>query len=61
MPQEQINETSEAIRLTPSAYGLQPFYVIVAENKELIQKNHDESCPQIVILQCSHLLIFFNL
>lgn len=58
IPQEQISEILEAIRLAPSAYGLQPFNVIVTENKELIQKIHDESCPQIVVLQCSHLLIF---
>lgn len=48
----------EAIRLTPTAYGLQPFKVIVTENKDLLGEIFDKSCPQIVIKQCSHLLIF---
>ena len=48
----------EAIRLTPTAYGLQPFKVVVTQKKELLDEVFEKSCPQIVIKQCSHLLIF---
>lgn len=58
VPQEQIDEILEAIQLAPTAYGLEPYKVIVTDNKELIQKIFEESCPQAVIQQCSHLLIF---
>ena len=56
--QDDLNAILEAVRLTPTAYGLQPFKVIVTENKELLHKIHKQVCPQIVIEQCSHLLIF---
>lgn len=48
----------ETIRLTPTAYGLQPFKVVVTQKKELLDEVFEKSCPQIVIKQCSHLLIF---
>jgi nitroreductase len=48
----------EAIRLTPTAYGLQPFKVVVVTNEDLIDKIYRNSCPQVVIKQCSHLLLF---
>lgn len=48
----------EAIRLTPTAYGLQPFKVVVTRNEDLIGEIYRKSCPQIVIRQCSHLLVF---
>lgn len=58
IPQEQINEILEAVRLAPTAYGLQPYNVIITENETLLQKIYEESCPQLIIPQCSHLLIF---
>ena len=58
VPQDQINEILEAIHLSPTAYGLEPYKVIVTDNKELIQKIFETACPQIVVQQCSHLLIF---
>lgn len=48
----------EAIRLTPTAYGLQPFKVVVVTNEDLIDKIYRNSCPQVVIKQCSYLLLF---
>ncbi|MHB9054808.1 MAG: NAD(P)H-dependent oxidoreductase [Paludibacteraceae bacterium] len=56
--EENLNIILEAIRLAPTAYGLQPFRVVVTENKELIKEIFEKSCPQIVVQQCSHLLIF---
>lgn len=63
MTGEKISEKAietilEAIRLTPSSYGLQPYRVIVTENRELITQIYEQSCPQVVLQQCSHLLIF---
>ena len=58
IPESDLNNILEAIRLTPTAYGLQPFKVIVTENKDLLNEIFEKSCPQIVINQCSHLLIF---
>lgn len=58
VPQNQIDEILEAIHLAPTAYGLEPYKVIVTENKELIQEIFEKACPQIVVEQCSHLLIF---
>ena len=56
--EEDLNIILEAIRLTPTAYGLQPFKVIVTEDKALLNEIFEKSCPQIVVQQCSHLLIF---
>lgn len=58
IPEKELESILEAIHLTPSAYGLQPYGVIVTENRELIEQIYEKSCPQIVLLQCSHLLIF---
>ena len=56
--EKELETILEAIRLTPFAYGLQPYKVIVTENKELLHEIYEKSCPQIVVQQCSHLLIF---
>lgn len=56
--EKELETILEAIRLAPSAYGLQPYKVIVTENKELLHEIFEKSCPQIVVQQCSHLLIF---
>jgi nitroreductase len=55
---KELDTLLEAIRLAPSAYGLQPYRVIVTENRELLQQIFEQSCPQVVLQQCSHLLIF---
>lgn len=58
IPGKELNTLLEAIRLAPSAYGLQPYKVIVTENRDLIEQIYAQSCPQVVLQQCSHLLIF---
>jgi len=58
LPEKELQSILEAIRLAPSAYGLQPYRVIVTENRELIEQIYEQSCPQVVLQQCSHLLIF---
>ena len=58
IPEKELESILEAIRLAPSAYGLQPYRVIVTENRELITQIFEQACPQVVLQQCSHLLIF---
>lgn len=58
IPPNQMDEIIEAIHLAPTAYGLEPYKIIVTDNKELIQQIFEISCPQPVVQQCSHLLIF---
>ncbi len=58
---EDLDTILEAIRLSPSAYGLQPYKIIVTENKELINTIFEKACPQSVVQQCSHLIIFKTL
>ncbi|PWN69435.1 NAD(P)H-dependent oxidoreductase [Chryseobacterium phosphatilyticum] len=55
---EKINQILEAIRMTPSSSGLQPFKVLVITNQELKEKLHPVAFEQQQILQASHLLVF---
>lgn len=55
---EKIDQILEAIRLSPSSSGLQPFKVLVITNQELKKKLHPVSWEQNQVLQASHLLVF---
>ncbi len=59
--QKDIDTILEAINLSPSAYGLQPYKVIIIENRELLNTIFETACPQPVVQQCSHLIIFKTL
>lgn len=56
--QEKIDNIIEAISLSPTSSGLQPFEVIVITNQELKDKIRPISWNQSVISDCSHLLVF---
>ena len=56
--QEKIDNILEAISLSPTSSGLQPFEVIVITNQELKDKIRPISWNQSVISDCSHLLVF---
>ena len=58
IPDAVLEQILESIRLAPTSYGLQPFGVTVVENKDLINEIYEKACPQVVLLQCSQLLIF---
>ncbi len=58
VPAETLNQILESIRMAPTSYGLQPFGITVIEDKELIETIYEKACPQIVIKQCSELLVF---
>lgn len=48
----------ESIRLTPSSYGLQPFQVLIIENKEIREKLKEASFGQGSVADASHLFVF---
>jgi nitroreductase / dihydropteridine reductase len=58
VPQEQVNRILEAIRLSASSMGLQPYTIFVIENDELKKKIQPAAYNQPQITECSHLLVF---
>ena len=57
---EDLNTLKEAIRLSSSSYGLQPYKVIIVENPELRAKIQPSAWGQSQIVEASHLIIFAN-
>ncbi|MBC7846420.1 MAG: NAD(P)H-dependent oxidoreductase [Flavobacterium sp.] len=57
---EDVNTLKEAIRLSSSSYGLQPYKVIIVENPELRAKIQPAAWGQSQIVEASHLIIFAN-
>ncbi len=58
VPQEKLERILEAVRLTPTSSGLQPFEVIVITDKELLEKIKGIAHGQGQVADCSHLLVF---
>jgi nitroreductase / dihydropteridine reductase len=58
LPQETVERVLEAIRLSPSSLGLQPYTVYVIENPELRKKIRTVANNQPQIVESSHLLVF---
>lgn len=58
VPKEKLNTILEAIKLSPSSAGLQPYKVIVISDKATKEKIHQIASPQPQILESSHLLVF---
>ena len=58
VPQETVEEILEAVRLTASSSGLQPYELIVITNSELREKIKAVANNQTQITDCSHLVIF---
>jgi nitroreductase len=57
---EDLDILKEAIRLSSSSYGLQPYKVIIVENTELRAKIQPAAWGQSQIVEASHLIIFAN-
>jgi nitroreductase len=57
---EDLNTLKEAIRLSSSSYGLQPYKVIIVENPELRANIQPAAWGQSQIVEASHLIIFAN-
>ena len=58
VPQDKVDRILEAIRLTASSSGLQPYEVIVVTNPELRAKIVPHAWNQAQITDGSHLLVF---
>lgn len=55
---EKVDLILEAIRLTASSCGLQPYEVFVITNKDIRHKIREAAHNQSQITDCSHLLVF---
>ena len=58
VPQEKLNRILEAIRLSASSMGFQPYQVIVVQDPDLRKKIQAVANNQPQIVEASHLLIF---
>ena len=57
---EDLEILKEAIRLSSSSYGLQPYKVLIVENPELRAKIQPAAWGQSQIVEASHLIVFAN-
>jgi len=58
VPQEKVERILEAIRLTATSSGLQPYEVIVVTNPTLREQIKEHAWNQAQVTDCSHLLVF---
>jgi nitroreductase len=56
--QEKMDNIIEAISLSPTSSGLQPFEVFVIKNQDVKEQIKPIAWNQSVITDCSHLLVF---
>lgn len=56
--QEDIDTIIEAISLSPTSSGLQPFEVFVVTNQEVKEQIRPVSWNQSMVTDCSHLFVF---
>jgi nitroreductase len=57
---QDLNTLKEAIRLSSSSYGLQPYKIIIVENPELRAQILPVAWGQKQIVDASHLIVFAN-
>ena len=57
---EDLNTLKEAIRLSSSSYGLQPYKIIVVESPEIRAQLLSAAYWQSQVVDASHLIIFAN-
>ncbi len=55
---DDLDKILEAARLAPTSSGLQPFRVVVVENKDLKEKMVEGALNPEVMRDCSHVLVF---
>lgn len=58
VPAEKLDNILESIRLTATSNGLQPFTVLVIEDKEMREKLHATAVKQPQVIEGSHVLVF---
>jgi len=59
--QEELDFLLEAIQLSASSYGLQPYEVIVVDNPEVQEKLKASAWNQSQLTDASHVLVFANM
>jgi nitroreductase/dihydropteridine reductase len=57
---EEIGMLLDAVRLAPSSYGLQPYRLILVENKEIRERLKAVSYNQAQVTDASHLVVFVS-
>lgn len=55
--EKDLDEMLEAMRLSPSSFGLQPWKFIVVEDKELRKKIAEKAWNQSQVTEASHLIV----
>lgn len=58
---DDLETLKEAIRLSASSYGLQPYQVLIIENQEIRQQLQPASWGQTQIVDASFLIVFANI
>ena len=58
VPAEKLERILEAVRLTATSSGLQPFELLVVTNPQIREKIKAVSANQSQVTDCSHLLVF---
>jgi nitroreductase / dihydropteridine reductase len=58
LPAQDLQTILDAIRLSASSYGLQPFNVLVIENEDLRKQLQPLAYGQAQIVESSHVLVF---
>jgi len=58
VPEEKVNKILEAIRLSPSSMGLQPYKIFVIEKEALRRQLQQAANNQPQIVEGSHVLVF---
>lgn len=58
---ENIETLKKAMQLTPSSYGLQPYKILIVENKEIRTKLRAASWNQPQIEDASHMVVLANM
>jgi len=58
VPQEKVDRILEAVRLTASSSGLQPYEVLVVTSDALREQIKPHAWNQAQVTDCSHLLVF---
>lgn len=58
IPKEKLDTILDAILLAPTSYGLQPYSILVIENKAILEKIKPIAMNQPQITEASALLVF---
>ncbi|ERK05847.1 MAG: NAD(P)H-dependent oxidoreductase [Pantoea sp.] len=58
VPEDKLERIIEAVRLTATSSGLQPFELLVVTNTEIREKIRAVAWDQAQVTDCSHVLVF---